>query len=154
MGILDSTNMLFRMLCDVYYATEEQDKFGAMVKTWTKDREVSCELYMIDKISDRNNFTFDDPEFYRINNLLRGRAVEDIRKDALGIYHPLSHIVVTNVRTGKPVEDNVFVMTNGDYIGKPIVYAVSTCNPYGGAFGTTEFYKVSLKRADDQGVLG
>lgn len=156
MGLLDGNALdpFLTMLCDVYYATETQDKFGALVKTWTFDRSVKSELYMLDKISDRNNFTFDDPEFYRINNMLRGRAQEDIRKDKTGIYHPLSHILVTNARTTGCAGASIYVSTNGDTVGKPIIYAVSTCNPFAGIFGTVEYYKVTLKRADNQGLLG
>lgn len=156
MGILDGKPLspFLNMKCDVYYASDTQDKFGAMVKTWTMDRSVDCELYMIDRIADRNNFTFDDPEFYRINNLLRGRTQQDLRKSAMGEYHPLSHIAVTNVRTTGCDEADVYISTNGEYVGKPIVYAVSAHNPFIGPFGTVEFYKTSLKRADDQGILG
>lgn len=156
MGLLDGNALdpFLTMLCDVYYATETQDRTGALIKSWTFDRSVKSELYMLDKISDRNNFTFDDPEFYRINNMLRGRAGEDIRKDATGIYHPLSHILVTNVRTAKCEEESVYISTNGEYEGKPIIYAVSTCNPFVGLFGKVEYHKVTLKRADNQGILG
>ena len=156
MGLLDGKPLspFLNMKCDVYYASDTQDKFGAMVKTWTMDRSVDCELYMIDRIADRNNFTFDDPQFFRLNNLVRGRSLEDIRIATDGTYYSLSHVVITNVRLNGDSAATIYVMTDGDGSVKPIVYALSTYDPFVGPFGTTEFYKMSGKYADDQGILG
>jgi hypothetical protein len=59
----------------------------------------------------------------------------------------LSHILITNIRGADGL---VFYETNGDWIGKPTVYEISMAQPYMGAFGKVEYFKMFIQRSDTQ----
>lgn len=141
----------FQMQCDVYYATETQDRFGKMNKKWQFDMIEPCSFYTLADQSNSENFTFNDNKFYRLETMLFGRVQTDIRKASDGQYYPLSHILITNIRGGNCNEDTVFFYeTNGDYVGKPTIFEIKMTQPYIGPFGSIEYFKVQLERSDIQ----
>lgn len=152
MGIFDATctDIFFPMKCDIYYATEDQDKYGKVNKKWSFDTTKDCSFYTLGDKSNDDNFTFDDQKFYRLETMLYGRVSKDIRVDSSGLYHPLSHIIITNIRGGACNSDVFFFETNGDYVGKPTIFDIKMVQPYIGPFSTAEYYKVHLERSDTQ----
>lgn len=149
--LINCVSPFFQMNCDIYYATETQDKYGAVEKKWQFDMVEKCSFYTLGDKSNGDNFTFDDKMFYKLETMLYGRLATDPRKDSSGLYHPLSHILVHNI-SGATCNDEVFfIETNGDYVGQPTVYELKTCQPFIGPFNTVEYYKVQLERSDTQG---
>lgn len=150
-GILSGCNSLFfQMKCDVYYATEDQDKYGKIVKKWSYDMTEDCSFYTLGDQSNNDNFNFDDQKFFRMETMLYGRLRTDIRVDSSGLYHPLSHILITNIRGGTCNDEIFFYETNGEYIGKPTIFELKMVQPYIGPYATVEYYKVQLERSDTQ----
>jgi hypothetical protein len=150
-GILSGCNSLFfQMKCDIYYATEDQDKYGKVNKKWTFDLSQDCSFYTLGDKSNDDNFTFDDQKFYKMETMLYGRSKKDIRVDSSGLYHPLSHILIANIRGNTCNTDTFFFETNGDYVGKPTIFEIKMVQPYIGPFSTVEYYKVHLERSDTQ----
>ena len=152
MGLLDNNcnSLFFQMKCDIYYATESQDKYGKIDKSWVFDMTEDCSFYTLGDVSNANNFTFDDGKFYRLETMLYGRFRTDPRQALDGSYHPLSHILVTNIRGGTCNDEVFFVETNEGYEGKPTIYEIKTCQPFVGPFNTVEYYKIQLERSDFQ----
>lgn len=140
----------FQMQCDIYYATETQDKYGKIDKKWTFDMTEKCSFYTLSDKSNDDNFSFEDKRFLKLETMLYGRFSTDPRQDSNGLYHPLSHILVHNVRGGTCVEDPFWIETNGDYVGKPTVFEIKTCQPFVGPFNTVEYWKIQLERSDRQ----
>lgn len=150
-GILSGTNnMLFPMVCDIYYATETQDKYGQIVKDWTIDSSLACSFYTLNDMSNNDNFDFDDKKFYRLETMLIGRTVSDIRKNSDGAYYPVSHILITNIRAACCNDELFFYETNGGYDPIPTVYEIKSIQPYIGPFNKIEYYKIQLERSDRQ----
>lgn len=150
-GILSGCNSLFfQMKCDVYYATEEQDKYGKIVKKWSYDKTQDCSFYTLGDQGNNDNFTFDDQKFFRMETMLFGRVKTDLRVDSSGLYHPSSHILLTNIRGGTCNDEVFFFETNGDYVGNPTIYELKTIQPYIGPYATIEYYKAQLERSDTQ----
>jgi len=143
-------SLFFQMKCDIYYASEVQDKYGKVDKVWEYDMTEDCSFYTVGDVSNQNNFTFDDSKFYRLETMLYGRFKTDPRKALDGLYHPISHILVTNIRASNCSDEVFFIETNGDYEGKPTVYEIKTCQPFVGPFNTVEYYKIQLERSDFQ----
>lgn len=138
---------IFPMQCDVYYASETQDKYGKVFKNWQFDESRSCSFFTIDDTSNNNNFQYDDKKFYRLETGLTGRMQDDIRKSSDGRLFPLTHILITNIRKS---ENLYFYETNGDWIGEPTVFEISMAQPYIGPFGNVEYFKMYLNRSDTQ----
>lgn len=155
MGLFDAncTNLLFQMECDIYYADESQDEYGGIDKVWQYDMVEPCSFYTLSDKSNSNNFTYDDNRFYRLETMLYGRFQSDPRKSSSGLYYPLSHILVTNIRaSGNCGGETFFIETDGEYIGEPTVFEIKSCQPFVGPFNSVEYYKIQLERSDQQGV--
>lgn len=153
-GFLNNScsSLLFPMKCDVYYATETQDKYGQIEKTWSWDMEEDCSFYTLNDKSNSENFSFDDNKFYRMETMLYGRIRKDIRQSSEGLYHPISHILISDIRAGDCNPTSFFIETNGDYVGKPTVFELKMIQPFIGPFNTVEYYKIQLERSDIQGL--
>lgn len=144
------SSLFFQMQCDIYYATEDQDEYGGISKKWEFDMIEPCSFYTLGDKGNNNNFTYDDSIFYRLETMLFGRFQSDPRKSSNGLYYPLSHILVTNIRGTGCNEDTFFVETNGNYDSTPTVFEIKTCQPFIGPFNTIEYYKIQLERSDIQ----
>lgn len=140
----------FQMDCDVYYATESQDKYGKIEKKWQFDMVEQCSFYTLGDESNNENFTFDDKKFYRLETMLFGRVRTDIRQASDGKYYPLSHILITNIRGANCNDQVFFYETNGGYEGKPTIFEIKMVQPFIGPFGSIEYFKIQLERSDTQ----
>jgi hypothetical protein len=138
------------MRCDVYYASETQDKYGKVVKEWTIDSSLPCSFYTLNDMSNNDNFDFDDKKFYRLETMLVGRTKNDIRKAQDGQYYPVSHILITNIRAANCNDEIFFVETNGGYEVTPTIYEIKSLQPYIGPYNSIEYYKIQLERSDTQ----
>jgi hypothetical protein len=146
----NSRSLFFQMDCDIYYATETQDKYGKIVKQWQFDMVEPCSFYTLGDKSNTNNLTFEDKHFFKMETMLFGRFQSDPRQANDGTFHPISHILVTNIRGATCNTETFFIETNGDYVGKPTIYEIKTCQPFIGPFNTVEYYKIQLERTDTQ----
>jgi hypothetical protein len=151
-GILDPqcSTFFFPMQCDIYYASESQDELGMIDKKWNLDKTVPCSFYTLNDESNRNNFGFDTKKDYRLETMLFGRVKSDIRKNSFGQHFPLSHILVTNIRSATCSDDLFFYETNADYVSVPTIFEVKMAQPYIGPFTTIEYFKIQLERSDTQ----
>lgn len=151
MGLFDCSDILFPMICDIYYATESQDSYGKIEKKWAMDSTVSCNLYSVTNTNASNKFGFDDKKFFNLETGIFGRMKADIRKSSDGRFFPLSHILVTNIRVencGTP--ELLMYETVGGYEQKPTIFEPTTVHPYMGPLSSIEFYQVKLDRSDTQ----
>lgn len=140
----------FQMECDIYYAQESQDKYGKVEKNWSFDMVEKCSFYTLGDKSNDDNFAFDDSKFYKLETMLYGRFATDPRQDSNGLFHPLSHILIHNIRAATCNTETFFIETNGNYVGKPTVFEIKTCQPFVGPFNRVEYWKIQLERSDTQ----
>jgi hypothetical protein len=144
------------MLCDIYYATEEQDKYGKIKKIWNYDRSEPCTFYSLSDKSNSDNFVYDISQFYKLETMLFGRVRTDARKGSDGFYHPVSHILITNLRSGSPCnegESAFYIETNNVWEAKPTIFELKMIQPFVGPFNSVEYYKIQLERSDSQELL-
>lgn len=149
-GSNSCSSLFFQMNCDVYYATETQDSYGKIDKKWILDTVQPCSFYTLDDKSNENNFIYEDNRFYKLETMLFGRMKKDPRKSSSGLYYPLSHILLTNIRAKSCNDEIFFIETNGNYVGMPTIFEIKTCQPFIGPFNNIEYYKIQLERSDTQ----
>jgi hypothetical protein len=135
------------MLADVYHPIVEQSAYGSVKKTWISDRTLAC------------SFTPGGPgakEEIVPNidltqaSLLIGRVKTDLRISHRENQNALTNIVVTNI---KDVNGNeIYIETSGVRKGKSTIFEVATQQPFVGPFGGIEYYKVVLRRSENQAV--
>ena len=155
MALFPCYNLFFPMHCDVYYSVETQDDYGKMVKTWSFDRTEHCSIFSISDRSNDENFTFNPANndiFFKLETMLYGRIQTDLRKSSSGEYHPLSNILINNIR-GLDDDSPFFIETVGGFIGTPTLYEIKANQPYVGPFNSVDYYKIQLERSDIQGEL-
>lgn len=151
-GILSPCgNPFFPMKCDVYYANESQDKYGKVRKSWQLDGTVLCSFYTRDDDTNNNNFSYDDKKLYRLETTLFGRVQSDIRQSFSGMLYPVSHILITNIRSGGCNDETLyFYETNMEYETTPTIFEIVMSQPYIGPFGKVDYFKMQLQRSDTQ----
>lgn len=140
--------LFFQMDCDVYYAQDIQNEYNEVVKQWEFDATRPCSFY---PFGDQNNqFAFEDKVFDKMQTAIFGRFKDDIRKASDGVYHPLSHILVTNIRGATCETDMFFIESNGNYVGEPTIFEIKSFQPFIGPFNRPDYYKTQLNRSDRQ----
>jgi hypothetical protein len=84
------------------------------------------------------------------DQLLVGRFKEDIRTSSLEEHFETTNVLVTNI-----VDKNcelVYKETGGVRSDKGTLYEIATIQPFLNPFGRIEYYKVILKRSENQGM--
>lgn len=135
--------MFYPMTADLYYSSGEQNDFGEMVSTWTKDRTIKCSA-----IKERPSTTVQNKitsqKFIEYEFRLDFRTNEDVLVASDGTSYALTEIIITNIKdpSGKVVwfesssQATVFELGNVE----PMF------DPFHNYFGA----RILLRRADDQ----
>lgn len=142
-----SNNFVFSMLCDVYYATESQDKYGQVVKSWVPDASLPCTFYTPPTTVKSDEFRFTDNKFYSMESTLIGRIGPEIKVSA----YPLSNLLITSIRTNSCESELLYSEKSvAGYETVPTVFDVRMLQPHVGVFNKIEYYRVVLERSDRQ----
>ena len=145
--VCETTNLFYPLLADVYYPSVEQGAYGNVSKVWMLDATIACAFapagrkYM-QEMQPNVHITQDSS--------LVGRTKNDIRISSMQAASSITNIILTNLRdsSGKVV----YLETAGPRAGKPTIFEIATSEPIIGAFGKIEYYKVVIRRSENQGI--
>lgn len=147
MSVCETTDFIYPMTMDVYYPLVEQGVYGNVQKHWVKDRTLACSLSAAgtagkEEIKPNVNITQE--------TIIFGRARSDVRVSAQESNNSITNIVVSNIsdRFGNPV----YVETAGPRNGKSSIFEIVSNEPVVGPFGSVEYYRITLKRSENQAV--
>jgi hypothetical protein len=135
------------MKADIFYPTISQNAYGSVEKEWIHDRTIA------------SNFATAGTDWAQEvkpnraiveNSILLGRAKTDIRVSARDSKNAITNIIVTNIRDKNDSE--IYTETSGPRSGKSTIFEVATVEPFIGPFGSTEYYKVVIRRSENQAV--
>lgn len=147
MSVCETTDFVYPMTMDVYYPLVEQGVYGNVQKHWVKDRTLACSLSAAgtagkEEIKPNVNITQE--------TIIFGRARSDVRVSAQESNNSITNIVVSNIsdRFGNPV----YVETAGPRNGKSSIFEIVSNEPVVGPFGSVEYYRITLKRSENQAV--
>lgn len=144
----DTTDFIYPLLADVYYPIVEQAVgYGSVTKRWVLDRSIACSfasasLNAKEDIRPEVNIVID--------NSIVGRTRSDITQSKRGDLISLTNVLVTNIRDA--FGNVIFNESSGPRAGRSTVFEVATMNPSVGPFGGTEFYRLVLRRSENQSV--
>ena len=143
----DANDFMFPMKAEIFYPDLEQSAYGNVTKTWRSDRKFACSFNpagtaIKEELGARVDLTLD--------SLLLGRARQDLRVSSLNESNAMTNIVVSNItdRTG----NEIYVETAGPRKGKSTIFEIATIQPFSGPFGSVEYYRVVLRRSENQGT--
>jgi hypothetical protein len=139
------TDFIYPLLADVYYPIVEQGAYGDVKKQWVLDKSIPCSFSASgsagkEEIVPNVNITQD--------TVLVGRAKSDIRVSSKDANNSLTNVVITNIRDASC--NPIYVETSGVRAGKSTIFEVATQDPTVGAFGSIEYYKLVIRRSENQ----
>lgn len=140
------TDFMFPIEADVYHPIVEQTPgYGSVKKTWILDRAIGCNLSQAgadnkEEVKPNVDMT---QEF-----ILIGRVREDIRVSSREKNNSINNIIVTNVRDKNC--NLIYLETSGPRAGKSTLFEVASNHPFIGPFGNVEYYKIVLRRSENQ----
>ena len=147
MATCESTDFIFPLLADIYYPIVDQGPYGNVQKSWIHDKTIACNFNSAgtafkEDVKPNANITQD--------SLMIGRVRTDIRFSKNETQNSITNIIVTNIKDINLNE--IYLETAGPRAGKSTLFEVATVEPFVGPFGTVEYYKVVVRRSENQAV--
>lgn len=145
--ICETTDFMFPMQADVFYPMVEQGEYGSVSKQWVLDKIIVGNFTpggaaMKEEVIPNVNITKDV--------LLLCRIKSDIRISTREANNAITNIIVTNIRNASGQE--LYLETAGPRNGKSTVFEVATQEPHLDPFGGIDYYKLVLRRSENQGA--
>lgn len=141
----ETTDFIYPMLADIYYPIVEQGAYGNVKKQWILDRSIACNFAPTgqaasEEVKPNVNITKE--------NILLGRTKADLRVSSANARNSITNVIVTNIRTAQ--QDGIYIETSGPRDGRSTLYEIATSEAIVGPFGNVEYYKVVLRRSENQ----
>lgn len=147
MATCEKTDFMYPLLADVYYPVVDTGAYGNLKKTWVLDKTIACAF---NPGGLKNKKDVNAEANINIDNSIAGRVRSDITQSTTDSLYSLTNIVITNIRD---INGNlIYNESAGPRSGKATLFEVATFNPIVGAFGKTEYYKLILRRSENQAV--
>ena len=143
--ICEEPDFAFPMLADVYHPIVEQGAYGNVKKTWVLDRTIACSFTPAgtafkEEVTPNVNITQD--------KILIGRVKSDIRISSLEDRNSITNVIITNIKDKNCNE--IYTETVGPRAGKSTIFEIATHEPFIGPFGNAEYYKLIIRRSENQ----
>ncbi len=147
MVICESTDFAFPMQADVYHPIVDQGAYGNVKKTWVLDRTIACSFAspstaLKEEVTPNVNIVQE--------KLLLGRCKSDIRISSIDSKNSITNVIVTNIKDKNCNE--IYIETSGPRAGKSTIFEIAAQDPFTGPFGNVEYYKLVLRRSENQAV--
>ena len=145
MATCENTSIIFPMLADIYYPIVDQGPYGNVKKNWIHDKTIACNFSSAgsafkEDIKPNANITQD--------TIMLGRAKTDIRFSTNQDQNSITNVIVTNIKD--KTLNEIYVETAGPRAGKSTLFEVATVEPFTGPFGSVEYYRIVLRRSENQ----
>jgi hypothetical protein len=145
MATCENTSIIFPMLADIYYPIVDQGPYGNVQKNWIHDKTIACNFSSAgsafkEDVKPNANITQD--------TIMLGRAKTDIRFSTNKNQNSITNVIVTNIKD-KDLNE-IYVETAGPRAGKSTLFEVATVEPFTGPFGSVEYYRIVLRRSENQ----
>jgi hypothetical protein len=141
----DITDFMYPLLADIYYPLVDQGAYGNLKKTWVLGKTVACNFSsggaaFKEEVKPNVNITQD--------SILLGRVKTDIRISDSEDKNAITNVLVTNIRDRW--ENPIYLETSGPRAGRSTLYEIATNEPTIGPFGSVEYYKLTVRRSENQ----
>lgn len=145
MNSCDTTDFIFPLKADVYYPIVQQGAYGNLVKQWVLDKTIVCNFSpagTADAEEVKPNVKIN------IESVLIGRVKEDLRISSRESRESIVNIILTNIRTAD--DQIIYLETAGPRSGKSTIFEIASNEPIVGAFNRIEYYKLIVRRSENQ----
>lgn len=142
-------DFMFPLEADIFYPVTEQAAYGAVKKQWVLDRPVGCNLTTAGTALGHKNDVKPNVNITQTLTLV-GRVRGDIRISDRDAEAGLTDIIISNIRDKNC--NPVYVETSGIRKGKSTIFEIASYEPFVGPFGNVEYYKLVVRRSENQAV--
>lgn len=143
----EGTSFMFPMLADVYHPVIEQSPYGGQSKSWILDRTIAGNFIAAGAETKEEIVVNID---LTQESLLLCRVKSDIRISDREDNNVLTNVLITNIRDA---EGNLIYYETDEAIIEPTVYEIATQQPVINPFGKAEYYRLILRRSENQRVI-
>lgn len=147
MECCSETDFLYPMKADIYYPIITQTQYGQPTRQWSYDRTV---VINATSVGGAGTEQIKPEAFLQYENKLIARTKTDPRTSSTVNDNAISNILITNIRNNN--DDLVYRETAGPRSGRGTIYEVATVEPFTGPFGSVEFFKLLLRRTENQTI--
>jgi hypothetical protein len=145
--LCENTDVMFPMKADIYFPLITQGEYGQPKKEWVFDRTIICNATPVGGAGDES---IKPDSFLQYKDKLVARVKNDPRVSSQQNRNAITNILITNIRTASDYP--LYIETAGVRSGRGTIYELGTVDPFVGPFGDIEYYKVLLRRAENQTV--
>jgi hypothetical protein len=145
--ICETTDFTYPLLADIYYPIVETGAYGNTKKQWVLDKTVACFFNVAGSKFKEDVNT--EPNL-NIRTAIIGRLRNDPTISSNETLYSITNIIITNIRNN--AGEIVYNESSGSRSGNPTLFEVATLSPIVGPFGKVEYYKVILRRSENQAV--
>ena len=144
----ESPSVIYPMYADIYYPSINYSPYGNSVKSWELDRTIIGNFTPIgakskEELVPNVNITQD--------TIILGRVARDIRIGLALDAYAITNVLITNIRDR--FESEIYLETAGPRTGQSTLFEVATQEPFVNPFGVVEYYKLVLRRSENQGGI-
>lgn len=140
-------DFMYPMIADIYHPIVKQDIYGQVKKDWGFDRTIVVSLNPAGSAFEEE---VKPKVFVQYENMLLGRVKNDIRIGKDGTNNSITNVLLTNIRNCSG--ELIYKETSGAREDRGTIYEIATLEPFTGPFGNIEYYKIVVRRAENQGV--
>lgn len=143
--ICSDTDFIYPLKADIFYPIVKQGAYGEVNKEWVLDRSISCNFEPTG--TSWAEEVKPNPKI-NIEIMLMGRTKEDIRVTSSDSEQAIVNVVLTNIRTRSG--NQIYTETSGTRKGRPTIFEIASNEPIVGPFGDIEYYKLIIRRSENQ----
>ena len=143
----DCTDFIYPMRADLYYPILTQTEYGQASKEWVFDRVIVLNATPVGGLSKEE---ISPAAFLQYENKLIGRVKKDPRVSSNEVNNAITNILIAKIRNG--YDELIYKETAGPRSGRGTIYELGTVEPMTGPFGTVEYFKMLLRRTENQSV--
>jgi hypothetical protein len=135
------------MKADIYYPIITQTEYGQASKEWIFDRVIVLNATPVGGLGKEE---VAPAAFLQYENKLIGRVKKDPRISSNESSNAVTNILLANIRNAD--DELIYKETAGPRSGRGTIYELGTVEPMTGPFGTVEYFKMLLRRTENQTV--
>jgi hypothetical protein len=139
------TDFLYPLKADIFYPIVEQGAYGNLTKRWVLDRTIQCNFAPAGTAFSED--VKPNPNI-NISMSLLGRTKNDLRITSRDSKESITNVVITNIRSHSDVP--VYLETAGPRVGRSSIFEIASNEPIVGPFGDIEYYKLVVRRSENQ----
>lgn len=143
--LCDTTDFMYPLKADVYYPIIEQGAYGNVQKTWVIDRTITCNFAPAGTAWAEE---VKPNPLINIEMILLGRVKTDLRISSSKAKDSVVNVIITNIRTRN--DSPIYLETAGPRAGKSTIFEIASNEPIINAFGDVDYYKVVIRRSENQ----